>query len=552
MKYTVKELLESMQFPEMKLICGRSGIRREIRDVKIIENKNIGNFLRDGELLLTSFMVYKNCSDEEFEAQLRVLEEKFVSGFIIKHRVENDPSGIKLEILKGFCAERDIPIIEVPTDTSFWGILRHVIDTIFDSEMARLKYFKAIHGNFTALSFLYNLSTCKEQEIVTALSNMLENPVSLHYSDYRCVASSDGDSSKLTIMENAEQYFPCSNANFSYVKQKKEWEQYIVQIDNINHTEAFLVITEKNRKLSELDYMAIENAIVSLQYSQVTDFAQKQIEQKYKKDIVHNLVHGILKEEEAITAAKMLGIEANASYRVVIFCTVPQNAEGTFTNEQLYETGVVENEINILIPTAHMYRNLNEVVMVQEVNPVQKETDYQKKIMELQETLQKGMVQRKKSLEFYIGIGNVVKGFRNLQLSYDYAKKALRYIDVIRQLYGNEKKSVVSFSNLGFFQIFGDMESHEDILKYVPETLQKVYRYDQEHHTELVNTLQVYLNNDRSIKKTAQDLFVHYRTISYRLDKILEISGMDFHNPHEMLAVRNGLIICKMAKKNEF
>lgn len=549
MKYTVKDLLESLRFPEMKLVCGRHGISREIRDVKIIENKNMESFLRDGELLMTSFMVYKNCGDEEFETQLRALEEKSVSGFIVKHRIENDPTGIKLEILKGFCVERDIPVIVIPVNVHFWGILRYLIGILFEEETARLKYFKAVHDNFTALSFLYNLSTSKEQEIVTALSNMLENPVSLHYSDYQCVASSDGDTSKLTIMENAEHYFPCSKSNFRYVKQKNEWEQYIVRIDNINHTEIFLVITEKNRKLSELDYMAIENAIVSLQYSHVTDFTQKQIEQKYKKDIVHNLVNGILKEEEAAAAAKMLGIEENASYRVVVFCTASKNAEGTFTNEQLYETGVIENEINALISTTHIYRNLNEVVMIQEVNPVQKETDYQKRMMELQEMLQQGMMQRKKSLEFHIGIGNVAKGFRNLQTSYDYAKKALRYIDVIRQLHGNEKKSVISFSNLGFFQIFGDMEEPEEVMRYVPETLQKVYRYDQEHHTELVNTLQVYLNNDRSIKKTAQDLFVHYRTISYRLDKILEISGMDFHNPHEMLAVRNGLIIYKMAQK---
>ena len=40
----------------------------------------------------------------------------------------------------------------------------------------------------------------------------------------------------------------------------------------------------------------------------------------------------------------------------------------------------------------------------------------------------------------------------------------------------------------------------------------------------------------RSIKKTAGAMFVHYRTISYRLEKIKQISGINFDNANEVLA----------------
>ena len=46
-------------------------------------------------------------------------------------------------------------------------------------------------------------------------------------------------------------------------------------------------------------------------------------------------------------------------------------------------------------------------------------------------------------------------------------------------------------------------------------------------------------------------MFVHYRTISYRLEKIKQISGIDFDNANEVLAVSNGLIIYKMLKEIE-
>ena len=39
---------------------------------------------------------------------------------------------------------------------------------------------------------------------------------------------------------------------------------------------------------------------------------------------------------------------------------------------------------------------------------------------------------------------------------------------------------------------------------------------------------------------------VHARTVSYRLQKIAEFTGMDFDNAAEILAVRNGIIILKI------
>lgn len=43
----------------------------------------------------------------------------------------------------------------------------------------------------------------------------------------------------------------------------------------MEEVEAYLVVTEKNRKLSAMDCMAIENAIITLQYGFVTEFVQK-------------------------------------------------------------------------------------------------------------------------------------------------------------------------------------------------------------------------------------------------------------------------------------
>ena len=144
-----------------------------------------------------------------------------------------------------------------------------------------------------------------------------------------------------------------------------------------------------------------------------------------------------------------------------------------------------------------------------------------------------------------------VEGYQQLKESYHEASRAIKYIDIIRLVTGDKNKSVVHYSNLGFFQIFGEIDDVTELERYIPETLKKLYLYDDEHKGELITTLQIYLRNNQSIKKTADAMFVHYRTISYRIEKIKQISGINFDNANEVLAVSNGLIIYKMLKEIE-
>ena len=55
MAYTVRKLLESEQFPKMKLFCGKKGLDREVKGIRIIEIKDMEQYLTGGEMLITSF-----------------------------------------------------------------------------------------------------------------------------------------------------------------------------------------------------------------------------------------------------------------------------------------------------------------------------------------------------------------------------------------------------------------------------------------------------------------------------------------------------------------
>ena len=313
-----------------------------------------------------------------------------------------------------------------------------------------------------------------------------------------------------------------------------------------------IVTMEQELRKKEQDVcMELENATINLQDGFLSEFAQDEEKKTYQRDIIHNILNGLLSSKEMTEAAAQLGMKESDTYRVVDFHTIKKNVQRKYTKEQLHEVGVIVGELMYLLPDALIYRNMDQIVMIQQVDSDQTELEYQKEMEEIEEVIQRSILYRKKDTDFQIGIGKSVEGYQRLKESYQEASRAIKYIDIIRLVTGDKNKSVVHYSSLGFFQIFGEIDDVTELERYIPETLKKLYLYDDEHKGELITTLQMYLRNNQSIKKTASAMFVHYRTISYRLEKIKQISGINFDNANEVLAVSNGLIIYKMLKEIE-
>ena len=552
MAYTVRKLLESEQFPKMKLLCGEKGLDLEVKGIRIIEIEDMERYLTGGEILITSFQVYLSCSDREVEQHFEDLVKSDISGFIVKKRKEYDPTGRRLSLLEKHCKKYEIPLVEISEDSYYWGIIRYVMIQVFDKDTARLKYFKITHDSFNTFILKNNGSSNTASDIIKFLSIMIENPVVLYYGDLNCMVSTNSDNSKLILSDEIQPYKPNIITKFQYMKQMKgSCVQYVVKFAILSEVEIYITITEENRELTELDYMAIENAIINLQYGFLSEFAQNEVKKTYQRDLIHNILNGLLSSKEMTEAAAQLGMKESDTYRVVDFHTITKNVQRKYTKEQLHEVGVIEGELMHLLPDALIYRNMDQIVMIQQVDSNQTELEYQKEMEEVEDVIQRSILYRKKDTDFQIGIGKSVEGYQRLKESYYEASQAIKYIEIIRQVTGDKNKSVVQYSNLGFFQIFGKVDDMTELERCIPETLKKLYLYDDEHKGELITTLQMYLRNNQSIKKTASAMFVHYRTISYRLEKIKQISGINFDNANEVLAVSNGLIIYKMLKEIE-
>ncbi len=547
MKYTVKDLLESKQFPEMKLISGESELDREIKGARILEVPNMELFLSGGEILLTSLRTYENVEYQEFLEHLEGISKKHISAFVVREDQKTELQRSYLTILLEYAKSHQIPVIEIPKTMHYWGIIKHVLTCIYDMETAKLTYFKTTHDSLGGGSTTYLVERKDSVEkFFDLVYPMLENPITLYDEEYVCLYSNDKEPAEFVMKEDAEKFVPNIITKCQYWHQKREQSEYIHKIDVFGHRPFYLVLTERNKKVETLDFIALENIIVELRHIIMGSVMEENIARQYHKDLEYRLLNGSLSDLEKEEAAKILKIEKTDELRVVIFRVIPKNDEGKFTDKQRRGLDIAEKMFWHRLPKDCVMRNTNQIIYIYKRKDQESKQEFRKKIEALQKDVQKHLDQKNAEIDFVVGIGKSVVGYQDIKESFEDSKQALDYINVIRKIIGDSNRSVVDCSKLGFFHIFAEMKDKNKLWSYIPESLQMLYDYDKKRDKELINTLECFMNNNQSYKKTSSEMFVHYRTVTYRMKKIVEISGMNFDNVTEMLAVRNGLIILRI------
>lgn len=551
MNYTIKDLLDSNQFPGMKLLNSASGGgNKEISGIQIIETSDMERYLSGGEILMTSLKAYEGISESEFQKHMEAFVKLQISGFIVKRNQQTESQKRLFDLLMQYSEEYHLPVIEIPADMYYWGIIKYVLMQIFDLKIAKLSYFKTTHDNLSVL-LLNELDVLKNiDNILQQIDRMVGNPLSLYDENRNCIATTDPTLTGFEFAKEVEEYRPdVMVAKYPYLRQARVYTEYIKKFDVYTQMRFYLVITEKNEALTTLDFISLENAIVVLQYLLMRRAAEENIAKKYHKDLGYRMLNGSLTNTELREVADILGFKKTDEFRVITCCLVPPDNTAKFTPLQLETTEFVKQELLQLLPKSYIYCNTNQIIYIHKEQDEENEYDFRKNLENIQQSIQNQLIQKEIEINFVIGIGKRVKGYSQLKESFEDSQTAIEYIDMIRTVIGDKDRSVVDSSKLSFFRMLAKPENKEQLWSCIPESLYKLYDYDTQKKGDLVDTLECFLNNNQSQKKTSKEMFVHYRTIMYRLRKIVEITGIDFSNPAEMLIVRNGLMLMRIVEK---
>jgi sugar diacid utilization regulator len=88
---------------------------------------------------------------------------------------------------------------------------------------------------------------------------------------------------------------------------------------------------------------------------------------------------------------------------------------------------------------------------------------------------------------------------------------------------------ILAFEDTGAYRLLlpAISEDPAELERFYSETVEPLVAYDEQYETELVNTVETYLDNDGNVAATAQRLFTHRHTVRYRLERVRELCGHD-------------------------
>jgi len=76
--------------------------------------------------------------------------------------------------------------------------------------------------------------------------------------------------------------------------------------------------------------------------------------------------------------------------------------------------------------------------------------------------------------------------------------------------------------------LFRVLASHpEEVRAFYEDTVAPIVRYDDQYRTDLVGTLEAYLEQNCNMNATAAAIYAHRHTVAYRLDRVKELTGLD-------------------------
>ncbi|MEI6792859.1 MAG: helix-turn-helix domain-containing protein [Actinomycetes bacterium] len=106
------------------------------------------------------------------------------------------------------------------------------------------------------------------------------------------------------------------------------------------------------------------------------------------------------------------------------------------------------------------------------------------------------------------------------------AAEALLAVNVAE---GDDEHPVLAFEQTGAYRLLlsAMADNPDELQRFYAETVEPLVAYDEQYETDLVLTVETFLEADGNVAGTAQRLFTHRHTVRYRLERVRDLCGHD-------------------------
>ena len=140
-----------------------------------------------------------------------------------------------------------------------------------------------------------------------------------------------------------------------------------------------------------------------------------------------------------------------------------------------------------------------------------------------------------------IGVGGQVDGIKDLSLSYSQAKTTVYLMDVLKS-----KDDVHTYKEYVLIKMLDELPKEK--LKEYLALLWSEQAIELFSDDEMMQTAETFLENNLNVCETARRMYLHRNTLTYRLDKIENLTGLNLRQFNDALTFRLITIISKILR----
>ncbi|MDF2682840.1 MAG: PucR family transcriptional regulator [Brevibacillus sp.] len=508
MTITIREALQLPDMVQTRLIAGAGGLDNPIRWVTIVEVLEDASRLQEGEFLITTgFGLAENT--ERLASFIPSLASQKLSGVAIH-------TGFYLrEIPAAFIEMADrlqLPLIEIPAEINFSTITKAILQPIINRQFETLAYSQAIHNRMidAALSKGGLAAIAAELATLTGGAVTLVDALGFEVTQHGSTGPDEsiaGENSahSIPIRANREHF-----GTLTLVKPQEAWK--------------------------DLDDVALQHASTLCALEYVKERAVSATEWRLKGDFVEELLNGKqMSSSELESRCRMLGYPLTGGHLVVALKVDVKD------DAVLYEL----HQSAILLMRRLCDRQQRSYLLRERPHYLLFVFPDNRSSLQLIELFAQRWEQLHKDFSMHLALSNSRMQLEEVASASEEALFALQAYPLLASA-----PDMLRYRDMQGYQfLFPYHRSQEALLELWKPLLDPLIGYDKKHNQQLLETLDVYLQQNGNGLQTSQALYIHRHTLKYRLTQIEEKTGYRLEDAHQRWQLQLALMARRLQKQ---
>ncbi len=547
---TVREALTMEGLRHARVLAGAGGLDRAITYVNVMEVPDIVDWVKRGELLLTTTYPLRD-PHSSLPALIPRLNEKGLAGIAIKP--QRYLEAVPPELLE-IASDLAFPVLELPPDTAFADVINALLTRILNYQAELLLRSEETHQRFTEVMLEGGGLT----EIAALLAEILARPVTILGADGDVLAAAGAAPAILALgvadvgaagralagAVGAADLLPAAT-RWTVRRKRLAGPAGLVQIvqrpiQTGRQHYGDVIVWGTDDLVHEAELAAVEHAGTAAALAILKARAVGEVALRFRNDFLNDLLSGAIVDHDTLrTRAEGLGWQLCGPY-VVVVADIQGLAQvygagaerGTALLDGVRQLGRrFADTAHRLDPQAITWSKADSLIVLLPVARWALGPDTRRHATWFAAQLQQG-VPVEEGVTLTWGIGGAYVDLLLLHRSYAEARLAARF----GRLTGRPG-SVVHHDETGVYRLLQELPDAARVHGFARDALGPILDHDARHHSALLATLETYLDCERNLAETARAVGLHYNTVKARIARVDDLLDGALHNPQRRLEI---------------